>query len=71
MDCTKEVADIFVKHFNELNSALDKDDLSQASFPLLDDEARIELMAKRDTLMWVLEMLNISDENQLKLSKGN
>lgn len=62
MDCTQEVADIFVKRFNELKSAVDQDDLSQASFPLLGDEARIELVAKRDTLMWVLEMLNISDK---------
>ncbi len=61
MDCNQEVADIFVKRFNELKSAVDQDDLSQASFPLLGDEARIELMAKRDTLMWVLEMLNISE----------
>ncbi len=62
MDCTQEVADIFVKRFNELKSAVDQDDLSQASFPLLGDEARIELVAKRDTLMWVLEMLNISEK---------
>lgn len=61
MDCTKEVAEIFVKRFNELNLAVNNDDLSEASFPLLGDEARIELVSKRDTLMWVLEMLNISD----------
>lgn len=61
MDCTKESADILVTRFKQLKEAVDNDDLSQASFPLLGDEARIELMAKRDTLMWVLEMLNIKE----------
>lgn len=61
MDCTKEASDILVARFNKLKKAVEDDDLSQASFPLLGDEARIELLSKRDTLMWVLEMLNISD----------
>lgn len=61
MDCAKEASDILVARFNQLQKAVENDDLSQASFPLLGDEARIELVSKRDTLMWVLEMLNISD----------
>lgn len=62
MDCTQESADILLKRFNELTKAVREDNLSEASFPLVGDEARIELVSKRDTLQWVLEMLNIREE---------
>lgn len=62
MDCEKEVADILLARFNELQLAVKEDDLSKASFPLTGEFARLELLSKRDTMMWVLEMLNISDE---------
>ena len=61
-DCTKESADILLKRFHQLTKAVAEDNLSEASFPLVGDEARIELISKRDTLQWVLEMLNIQEE---------
>lgn len=63
MDCTKEVAEIFIARFKQLDLAVKEDDLSKASFPLTGEFARLELLSKRDTIMWVLEMLNISDED--------
>lgn len=51
MDCTKEASDILVARFNHLQKAVESADLSQVSFPLLGDEARIELVSKRDTLI--------------------
>lgn len=37
MDCTKESADIVVNRFKQLKEAVENDDLSQASSPLLGD----------------------------------
>ncbi len=62
MDCSKEVAEIFISRFKELEVAVKEDDLSKASFPLTGEFARLELLSKLDTMMWVLEMLNIPDQ---------
>ena len=62
MDCTKESADILLKRFHQLTKAVAEDNLPEASFPLTGEYARLELISKRDTLQWVLEMLNIREE---------
>lgn len=62
MDCTQESADILLKRFKDLTEAVRTDNLPEASFPLTGNAARLELISKRDTLQWVLEMLNIQEE---------
>jgi hypothetical protein len=56
-----DVAKLFVDRFNEVNKAVNTRDLSAAQFPRVGAEAMIELVTRRETLQWVLEMLNISE----------
>jgi len=63
VECTPEAAEIFKKRFSVLVDAVKNDDLSQASFPLLGSEARLQLQTQCNTLQWVLEMLNIKEED--------
>lgn len=58
-DCPEEVARLFVKEFNRVRTAIKKNDLSEAQFPRVGDEARIELHTRQDMMLWVIEMLNI------------
>lgn len=59
-DCPAEVADLFRKEFNRVSTAIKNNDMSQAQFPRVGDEARIELHTRRDVMQWVLEMLNVA-----------
>ena len=51
-----QAKELFEKRFAKLIEALRTGDLSEASFPLVGDEARLQLQSKVDTLQWVLEM---------------
>lgn len=53
----KEAHDLFEKVFSQVNDALARGDLSQALFPRVGDEARIELQTRQSQMKWVLEML--------------
>lgn len=62
IECTQEAAEIFKNRFSVLVEAVKNDDLSHASFPLMGSDARLQLQTQRNTLQWVLEMLNIPED---------
>lgn len=53
----KVAHDLFELRFAEINNALRSGDLSHAPFPLVGEQARINLEARSSTLQWVLEQL--------------
>ncbi len=53
----KTAHDLFETAFAKLNADLAKGDLSDAQFPHVGEEARIELTARQSQTQWVLEML--------------
>jgi hypothetical protein len=61
-DCPTDVAELFLKEFNRVNTAIKKNDMSEAQFPRIGIEAAIELHTRRDMMQWVLEMLNIQED---------
>lgn len=52
-----EAKALFEKKFDDLRKDLAAGDLSQANFPLVGNEARIQLNERLTTLQWVLEMM--------------
>lgn len=47
---------LFAQQLTELNTALQKSDLSLAQFPRVGDEARVELATRTSVLSWVLHV---------------
>lgn len=58
-DCSQENANLFLKRFTELSTAFKNQDPSYATFPRLGTDAMIEIQSKMETMVWVLDMLNI------------
>ena len=54
---------LFAQQLTELNTALQKSDLSLAQFPRVGDEARVELATRTSVLSWVLHVTSGLTDN--------